>query len=160
MVFCGAFSKGCERCRRRKVKVWFTCRSLHKTYQQLTDMRCQCDQRQPACFKCEKLGKHCPGYRNLDDVLFRDESERVTRKLRQMESLPSALVREVLVIPHSIPFQNRVGVPHQLPQPLTALGANFFFTKYTFSQPPFSAYHDWLAQSYSEHNNTKAFVVV
>ena len=34
-------------------------------------------------------------------------------------------------------------------QPINELGANFFFAKYTFSEPPFSSdYHDWLTRSY------------
>lgn len=36
-----ASERACDRCRERRVK---------------------CDKRQPACLRCEKLGKPCPGY--------------------------------------------------------------------------------------------------
>ncbi|KAK7415770.1 hypothetical protein QQX98_005683 [Neonectria punicea] len=42
----------------------------------------------------------------------------------------------------------------QLPQPISDLGASFFFAKYTFNQPPFGEeYHDWLAESYSQNES-------
>ncbi|KAF4123286.1 Fungal Zn(2)-Cys(6) binuclear cluster domain, partial [Geosmithia morbida] len=59
MVYCGKPSKGCSNCRDRKVR---------------------CDQREPACGQCEKRQQKCPGYRNLVDLMFRDESTRVIKK--------------------------------------------------------------------------------
>lgn len=40
----------------------------------------QCDQREPGCGQCEKRQQKCPGYRNLVDLMFRDESSHVIRK--------------------------------------------------------------------------------
>ncbi|OHF00601.1 hypothetical protein CORC01_04140 [Colletotrichum orchidophilum] len=59
MVYCGKPSKGCSNCRERKVR---------------------CDQREPGCGQCEKRQQQCPGYRNLVDLMFRDESSHVIKK--------------------------------------------------------------------------------
>jgi hypothetical protein len=40
----------------------------------------------------------------------------------------------------------------QLCQPVNELGANFFFSKYTFNESPFAGdYHDWLTRSYFDN---------
>lgn len=39
-----------------------------------TDDLFQCDQTRPGCVRCEKLGKPCPGYREEDDLMFRNEN--------------------------------------------------------------------------------------
>ncbi|SPO01073.1 related to negative acting factor [Cephalotrichum gorgonifer] len=59
MVYCGKPSKGCQNCRDRKIA---------------------CDQRMPGCQMCEKHNRICPGYRNIVDLMFRDESEHVIWK--------------------------------------------------------------------------------
>lgn len=132
----------------------------------LTFYSVQCDQRKPACLKCEKLGSGCPGYRDLNNFLFRDESGRTirrARKTRQVQDIAeqaalvcadasssnlglqvpersSSLVSPVLALGH---------LPCSLVQPATELGACFFFTKYAFHEPPFSFdYHDWLSRCY------------
>lgn len=40
----------------------------------------RCDQGQPSCERCVRLGKRCSGYRNLTDLIFKDETETVTRR--------------------------------------------------------------------------------
>ncbi|KAL0930766.1 C6 finger domain-containing protein [Colletotrichum truncatum] len=59
MVYCGKPSKGCSSCRERKIR---------------------CDQKEPSCGQCEKRQQQCPGYRNLVDLMFRDESSHVIKK--------------------------------------------------------------------------------
>ncbi|KFA75277.1 hypothetical protein S40288_00172 [Stachybotrys chartarum IBT 40288] len=59
MVYCGKPSKGCSNCRERKIR---------------------CDQKEPGCGQCEKRQQECPGYRNLVDLMFRDESTHVIKK--------------------------------------------------------------------------------
>lgn len=61
MVYCGPPSKGCASCRERKVR---------------------CDQQEPGCGQCEKRNVTCPGYRNMQDLMFRDESSRVIKKAK------------------------------------------------------------------------------
>ncbi|GJC95509.1 C6 finger domain-containing protein [Colletotrichum higginsianum IMI 349063] len=59
MVYCGKPSKGCSSCRERKIR---------------------CDQKEPGCGQCEKRQQECPGYRNIVDLMFRDESSHVIKK--------------------------------------------------------------------------------
>ncbi|KHO00858.1 Zn(2)-C6 fungal-type DNA-binding domain protein [Metarhizium album ARSEF 1941] len=59
MVYCGKPSKGCSNCRERKIR---------------------CDQRTPTCGQCEKRQQQCPGYRNIVDLMFRDESHHVIER--------------------------------------------------------------------------------
>ncbi|KAL2124000.1 hypothetical protein VTJ04DRAFT_365 [Mycothermus thermophilus] len=61
MVYCGKPSKGCSNCRERKIR---------------------CDQKEPGCGQCEKRRQKCPGYRNLVDLMFRDESSHVIQKAK------------------------------------------------------------------------------
>jgi hypothetical protein len=115
--------------------------------------------------KCEKSDTQCPGYRNLDEVLFRDESERIIRKARQIEQSNSVLIQETITTCPRPPQSSAptseskslassfgpISISYPLSQPINELGANFFFAKYTFNEPAFSSdYHDWLTQSYFE----------
>ncbi|KAF2798423.1 hypothetical protein K505DRAFT_414363 [Melanomma pulvis-pyrius CBS 109.77] len=142
MVFYGAISKGCERCRKRKIR---------------------CDQRKPSCFKCEKLGTQCPGYRKLDQIVFRDETKRITRKIHQSEQSFSTLTPDTLPNYSRLPASSELtfgstsfewslpplDIYYPLSHSVDELGANFFFAKYTSNEAPFSGeYYDWLIQSY------------
>lgn len=40
----------------------------------------QCDQTRPACIRCTRIKRVCPGYRDVSSLLFRDESRAVARK--------------------------------------------------------------------------------
>jgi len=40
----------------------------------------RCDQGHPACGRCVRLGKACGGYRDLNDIMFRDQSASVARR--------------------------------------------------------------------------------
>lgn len=165
MVYHGAVSKGCQRCRQRKVK---------------------CDQRKPACLKCEKLKKECPGYRDLTDVMFRDESDRIiwkTKTARQpprstrpkarptptpepervpepepeshalilLSSTPAASSLEPVQSPSPSPppvFEPE-SVPYAISPSIHELAANFFFANYNPRGPPYSdKYHNWLTREY------------
>ncbi|KAE9372344.1 hypothetical protein N431DRAFT_545029 [Stipitochalara longipes BDJ] len=57
----GKPSKGCANCRARKIK---------------------CDQGVPSCGQCMKAERRCPGYRNMVDLAFRDESSAVVEKAK------------------------------------------------------------------------------
>ncbi|KAK1636083.1 hypothetical protein BDP81DRAFT_429010 [Colletotrichum phormii] len=117
MVYYGALSKGCQRCRQRKVK---------------------CDQRRPGCLKCEKGQKPCPGYRNLTDLVFRDERQRIRRKLG---------VEGTLSKPRKLPIN------YALCLDIEDRAVPFFFTHYTTTGPPFcDSYQSWLAETYREES--------
>jgi hypothetical protein len=51
----------------------------------------RCDQGLPACGRCVRLGKACGGYRDVNEMLFRDQTIAVTRRASgQSEGGPSA----------------------------------------------------------------------
>ena len=105
---------------------------------------CQCDQRKPGCLRCEKSNTQCPGYRNLNEVVFRDETRRIVQRVRQSQQSNSGLPRCTV----SEPPQT---ISYPVSQPATELGVNFFFAKYIFKEPPFYSDHcAWLTQSYIE----------
>jgi hypothetical protein len=41
----------------------------------------QCDKAKPSCGQCVRLRRRCPGYRDLNDLLFRNENEKVAHKV-------------------------------------------------------------------------------
>ncbi|KAJ5121846.1 hypothetical protein N7448_002977 [Penicillium atrosanguineum] len=63
MVYRGKPSNACERCRTRRLK---------------------CDQGSPACTQCMRARVDCPGYRDLLDLGFRDQSQEVIRKSQRI----------------------------------------------------------------------------
>ncbi|KAF2171200.1 hypothetical protein M409DRAFT_63572 [Zasmidium cellare ATCC 36951] len=70
MVYTGRPSAGCASCRKSKKR---------------------CDQQVPACGRCVRLGKECGGYRDVSDLMFRDESHSVSRRLNtSTEAGPSS----------------------------------------------------------------------
>ncbi|OKL64682.1 hypothetical protein UA08_01053 [Talaromyces atroroseus] len=71
MVYCCKPSRGCGACRARKVKLAI-----------LTRFGQQCDQATPACKRCLKSNRICPGYRDQLSLLFRDESSAVAQKAK------------------------------------------------------------------------------
>ncbi|KAK1750691.1 sterol uptake control protein 2 [Echria macrotheca] len=86
MVYCGKPSKGCSHCRERKIR---------------------CDQREPGCGQCEKRQQECPGYRNLVDLMFRDESSHVIKKAKAKARRKGHLIIE----PDSSPdLRNRLSL--------------------------------------------------
>lgn len=62
MVNTGKPSGGCKMCRARRVK---------------------CDETKPACLKCLKLKKPCPGYRDPFEGKIRDETQATIRKYKK-----------------------------------------------------------------------------
>ncbi|KAA8644209.1 Zn(II)2Cys6 transcription factor [Aspergillus tanneri] len=60
MGYAGPPSKGCDACRRRKIK---------------------CDQNPEGCRQCARSRKPCPGYRNYVDLIFKDQSYSVKKKV-------------------------------------------------------------------------------
>ncbi|KAB5522151.1 hypothetical protein GE09DRAFT_1155251 [Coniochaeta sp. 2T2.1] len=122
MGYHGVLSKGCERCRQRKVR---------------------CDQRKPSCLKCEKVKTQCPGYRNLTDVLFRDESAKIAQRVRiiSKEDVPQPSSDPLPLHPISL-----IAIPQPLSQPLTEHASAFFFTKYYSCDG--EGPQAWLARTY------------
>jgi hypothetical protein len=123
--------------------------------------RLQCDQRKPGCLRCQKSGHLCPGYRDLDQVIFRDESERILRQVRRSEG-SSAEGRLAIISTSSEQNRSTLCSTSEFPasshfwpaifSPILPaapdLGAHFFFLKYTSDEPPFPTDRAWLAESY------------
>jgi hypothetical protein len=114
--------------------------------------------------RCEKSVTPCPGYRDLSEALFRDQSEKVARKAHHVEQAQPIFRSKNPV--HTFPKVQKCSksrfdlnatppseyspnISHSLSQTISELGANFFFAKYTFKEHPYSSdYHDWLTRSY------------
>ncbi|KAL3448119.1 hypothetical protein BJX65DRAFT_73372 [Aspergillus insuetus] len=122
MVYYGALSKGCELCRRRKIK---------------------CDERKPSCLKCEASNRSCPGYRDLTAISFRDESSRVIRKSCRRGTPRSNIGEEG-------GRGEKTACTLSLSIPTEDLAAGFFFTKYNIYNGPYfsSISRDWLREVY------------
>lgn len=54
----------------------------------------QCDQEIPICGQCLRAGRRCTGYRSDHDLLFRDESERVSIKCKKLADAKEKRWRE------------------------------------------------------------------
>lgn len=145
MVYYGKLSKGCERCRLRKVK---------------------CDQRRPGCTRCEKSSAACPGYRDLGQVLFRDESARVIERARRdyhvgeddagSEGSPSPHASAVQEAVPASPVEQPL--TRSLQPPLGQMAADFFFSNFVVEGPLLSDTNcDLLVSIYGNHPESAAF---
>lgn len=62
MVNTGKPSSGCRLCRARRIK---------------------CDETKPACLKCQRSQRQCPGYGATSEARIRDQTQAVIRKVKQ-----------------------------------------------------------------------------
>lgn len=107
----------------------------------------------------------CPGYRDLNDVLFRDESPRIIKSVHgldgsqqrnivsklQQVSIAAAKSSDAESTSCSKPYPELSPALHQ---PLEEVAATFFFSKYGFDLPPFyKGYDEWLSQTYFGGNS-------
>lgn len=140
--------------------------------------------RKPQCLRCEKSKTECPGFRNLADVLFRDESERIIRKAHALvERTKSSIIQDDVTKdapissssvhsgfstlqsydiahrsePAFFDFLPPTSISYGISQPANDLGAHFFFANYTCDDPPLSvAYCSWLTKTYLEESPNHA----
>ncbi|KAH8725876.1 hypothetical protein GQ44DRAFT_615041 [Phaeosphaeriaceae sp. PMI808] len=122
MVYRGKPSAACGECRKR---------------------RSRCDQAIPACGQCVKVGRLCPGYRNIIDLMFHDESQQIVHRnsSRTSESNKSrssragfkenAFIRAVAALPVKL-------TDFIMCQPMDDLGINFFMSTYVGENPAVS----------------------
>ncbi|KAM0260035.1 hypothetical protein ACHAQJ_002959 [Trichoderma viride] len=90
MVYCGKPSKGCSHCRERKIR---------------------CDQKEPGCGQCTKRRIDCPGYRNMVDLMFRDESNDVIKKATTAKP-------RIKKLKHGVRAAPKLNAPPQIQPPL------------------------------------------
>ncbi|KAJ5219323.1 uncharacterized protein N7498_001422 [Penicillium cinerascens] len=113
MVYRGKPSSACERCRTRRLK---------------------CDRGSPACTQCMRAKVDCPGYRNLVDLGFRDQSEEVIRKsqrLTRKHTVPS-----VTSTAASADDESGVPWPRRSPAyPMQELAKGYVFSNYMAGGP-------------------------
>lgn len=81
---------------------------------EVDDSGLQCDQQEPACGQCEKRQQTCPGYRNIVDLMFRDESSHVIQKATKK-------------------VRSRTIPPPDIPTPSPSRSASKFTTTLTWS---------------------------
>ncbi|KAL6412757.1 hypothetical protein AUP68_03964 [Ilyonectria robusta] len=108
MVYNGP-SKGCRRCRARRIK---------------------CDQRKPACVKCTTKGISCPGYSDVFEKAHRDETAKTLKR--------HAARSNVSLTPRSSPDSNLISsglstIPPSIPQDAESIALGFFFLRYSLS---------------------------
>jgi hypothetical protein len=60
---------------------WYETAGRHSESHSMLTYEYQCDGRRPACERCERQGRSCPGYRDLGGVIFRDENSRIVRRV-------------------------------------------------------------------------------
>jgi hypothetical protein len=101
----------------------------------------------------------CPGYRNLNEVVFRDESERIIRKVHRKYcrlNVPAAHTRALELPANCIPS---ISAPPSLS--IKHLGASFFFTKYLPRETVVSRnFYDWLSEIYSSEDSNNALQAI
>lgn len=129
MVFCGKPSRGCQRCRQRKIK---------------------CDVAKPTCLKCQKAGEQC-NYRDFDKVIFRDQTSQVVRKFKvSPDEHSSAESQQLALISSTSSTISSPTVHSTLSPSVYDIGANFFFDKFLSEKGTFFGdYSSWLGQLYS-----------
>ncbi|KAF2469147.1 uncharacterized protein BDR25DRAFT_343927 [Lindgomyces ingoldianus] len=139
MVYRGRPSTGCLKCRKRKIK---------------------CDERPDGCLKCTEKGYACPGYEDLLDRFFQDESANVKDKVIKAKAKAIAL-RDL----RDSKYRTKPPKPLEGPPGLCALieapllgplidqGINFFMSHYALGldEPPIQSV------SYHRHLSTNGF---
>ncbi|KAH6676865.1 hypothetical protein F5X68DRAFT_245858, partial [Plectosphaerella plurivora] len=112
MVYRGP-SKGCRRCRARKIKA-----------------REQCDALQPACLNCTARGAQCPGYGDVFEKAHRNETAKV-KKLYSSQSKANEIIftTKATVSSHKIASET----PRSPPSTSETDALGFFFHHYAQS---------------------------
>ncbi|OAQ89772.1 fungal specific transcription factor domain-containing protein [Purpureocillium lilacinum] len=148
MVYYGVLSRGCQRCRKRKIK---------------------CDEQKPGCLRCHRSDVPCPGYRDLDHVRFRDDTRRTILRAGNRETQAPGRIhvsrmnsQDILSPRPSVSDSGnaiRRAIPRAIPVRHHELSASFYFSKYAFHEVPLSeAYQSWLTESYRDAPVLKAAI--
>lgn len=91
MVYRGKPSAACASCRQRRIKV---SQGLAKKLWHAICLPWKCDRKRPGCTQCANIQTQCPGYRNLLDLYFRDETEEVSRRVNKKNQSRSTTSKE------------------------------------------------------------------
>lgn len=110
----------------------------------------------PECRNCQASGTLCPGYRDLSQVMFRDETVRVKQKARPIGVSAIIAANATKVLPATSQATSAcrtsrytVFLPIVPAVHIADTAADFYFANYTFDNPPLSkTYNEWLTQAY------------
>ncbi|KAJ3473136.1 hypothetical protein NLG97_g10495 [Lecanicillium saksenae] len=105
MVNRGRPSRDCLPCRKRKLR---------------------CDLRPDGCGQCYRAGLACSGYRSQEELLFRDQTQSVTRKVRSAQRHAQAAAY------HEIKLENDALLPQTVHVGWDVLAKHDFFTNFVF----------------------------
>lgn len=90
MVFTGRPSAGCENCRYADISEHGECTLYSHASRRAKK---HCDGGLPACSRCVRTNKTCGGYRNVNDLLFRDEGPGISRRSSSSAVSPTSVPR-------------------------------------------------------------------
>ncbi|KAE9369974.1 hypothetical protein N431DRAFT_414338 [Stipitochalara longipes BDJ] len=131
MVYTGKPSRGCEVCRRRRIK---------------------CDEKSPGCSYCTKTGQPCPGYKDMFELAWRDQTTVAQKSVeRRKRAGAKAASNERLsdteltfqVLSESSALLSNTSVPTSPPpnqHDLEDFALTFWFTNY--ANPPMKSYEE------------------
>ena len=84
------------------------CLSTRIEYGDVPNTTLQCDEQKPNCWRCQKAGRQCPGYRSTNDVVFRSMNAIVEEKSRLRTSTSKGLLSPFSVTTSDSHVQPRV----------------------------------------------------
>ena len=117
-------------------------------------MKVKCDETKPACTRCQKVGRTCPGYRE-DDDLFRSMNEASEQKVRMAKARQSP--DEEASISHSttLPVRSRwLSIPRTIATDLDHEAVCHFFATFTFPRDAkvgTTGHYEFLPDLYLQH---------
>ncbi|KAE8331008.1 hypothetical protein BDV39DRAFT_16314 [Aspergillus sergii] len=117
MVYRPRISKGCGNCRTRRIK---------------------CDRAEPTCSQCVRASFSCPGYRDPQQVYYRNENEKVRSRVRsaqckterQVSSAKEIAPQSRRAFKAAVVAQSLQSLPASLPSSTSAESVGFFFRYY------------------------------
>ena len=141
------FSKGCINCRSRRIKVCCPFRSslypdLHSDL-----IRRQCNGLRPRCTQCARAGLACSGYRTQADAMFKDQTEKVSRRPHDQKEV-TEIRNNFKVDKRRLPSQaetpfgispGRASLSYSISMPIESIAQTFFFNNYSIVTPSYAA---------------------
>ncbi|KAE8140103.1 hypothetical protein BDV38DRAFT_36597 [Aspergillus pseudotamarii] len=117
MAYRPRISKGCGNCRTRRIK---------------------CDQAEPTCSQCVRAFFSCPGYRDPQQVHYRNENEKVRSRVRsaqyraqrRVSSAKETAPQSRRAFKAAVVAQSLQSLPASLPSSTSAESVGFFFRYY------------------------------
>lgn len=138
----------------------------------------QCDQARPCCGQCRRAHRECPGYRDEQDAVFRNETSKVVTKAQAgiawenskllTQIIPTELIRDCNVRNVSNPTMDISAAPVQMVEcstiamrglsiPLEDEATYYFFHNFVSEDPAsIAAYSHVMPTVYRQHSSFSA----